>query len=151
MCDEIGAFYFELELNLYWAARDSNWKFNSQVSIKQFTMHKMIKYDAIDQDVSDCGSFVILHSYEDVTSVYSYKLTKVAISKPNGCVWQNWCISNIIRRNFYPFCRNHIKFCNIRYKKYYNKNLAPLMYPFEGNKLAGSHNNGASYHFVETI
>ena len=49
-------------------------------------MHKMIKYDAIDQDVSDCGSFVILHSYEDVTSLYSYKLTKVAISKPNGCV-----------------------------------------------------------------
>ena len=43
----------------------------------------MIKYDAIDQDVSDCGSFVILHSYEDVTSLYSYKLTIGAISKPN--------------------------------------------------------------------
>ena len=98
MCDEIGAFYFELELNLCWAARDSNWKFNSQVSIKQFTMHKMIKYDAIDQDVSDCGSFVILHSYEDVTSLYSYKLTKGAISKPNGCVWQRWCNFNIIIR-----------------------------------------------------
>ena len=148
MCDEIGAFYFELELNLYWAARDSNWKFNSQVSIKQFTMHKMIKYDAIDQDVSDCGSFVILHSYEDVTSVYSYKLTKVAISKPNGYVWQRWGNYSEGRRNFYP-PNNFIG--NIRYKKYYNKNLAPLMYPFEGNKLAGSHNNGASYYFVEAI
>ena len=114
MCDEIGAFYFELELNLCWAARDSNWKFNSQVSIKQFTMHKMIKYDAIDQDVSDCGSFVILHSYEDVTSPYSYKLIKGAISKPNGCVWQNWCNSNIIRRNF---CSPNNLIDNIRYKK----------------------------------
>ena len=54
----------------------------------------------------------------------------------------------LIRRNFYP-PNNFIG--NIRYKKYYNKNLAPLMYPFEGNKLAGSHNNGASYYFVETI
>ena len=150
MCDEIGAIYFELELNLCWAARDSNWKFNSQVSIKQFTMHKMIKYDAIDQDVSDCGSFVILHSYEDVTSPCSYKLIKGAISKPNGCVWQNWCNSNNSegRRNFYP-PNNFID--NIRYKKYYKKNVAPLMYPFEGNELAGSHNNGASYYFVETI
>ena len=61
-------------------------------------MHKMIKYDAIDQDVSDCGSFVILHSYEDVTSLYSYKLTNGAISKPNWYVWQNWCNSNVIIR-----------------------------------------------------
>ena len=52
------------------------------------------------------------------------------------------------RRNFYP-PNNFID--NIRYKKYYKKNVAPLMYPFEGNELAGSHNNGASYYFVETI